>query len=268
MRSLTRKYLFRGKLELETALHIGGGLINLRGTDSPIVKTPTNEPYIPGSSFKGAFRATVEKLIGSIPNDNLWCCYLTEGDCPTAQLKEFSRERERNNWTEVQLAQQLEERLCDSCKLFGSPFSASKIFFSDLDVDEWPEVTQIRDGVVIDRDSERAVDRLKYDYEVVPVESIFNLEIVLENPTDTDLSLTCLGINEFLSGNYIGGLRSRGLGKCRIVGLEGYKLDLTDEDSRVESLQNYLVNTEIEEKMSPIPDVNEFLQDRIQELLK
>jgi len=146
--------------------------------------------------------------------------------------------------------------------------SASKIFFSDLYVDEWLEVTQIRDGVGIDRDSERAVDRLKYDYEVVPVDSVFNLEIVLENPTDTDLSLTCLGINEFVSGNYIGGLRSRGLGKCCIKDLEGYELDLTDEDNRIENLKKYLLNTKIEEKMSKIPDIDTFLQDKIQHLLE
>ena len=74
MREITRKYLFMGKLELKTALHIGGGKINLRGTDSPIVLTPEQEPFIPGSSFKGVFRSTVEKLVNSIPN--LWSCCL------------------------------------------------------------------------------------------------------------------------------------------------------------------------------------------------
>lgn len=267
MRNLTRKYVFKGKLQLKTALHIGGGTINLTKTDSPVVRTPTDEPYIPGSSFKGAFRATVEKLIGAIPNDGLWCCYLVEGDCPTAQMEEFSKERDRKDWNELKLAQVLEERLCDSCKLFGSPFSASRIFFSELYVDDWAEVTEIRDGVVIDRDSERAVDRLKYDYEVVPADSIFDLEIILENPTDIDLSLTCLGISEFVSGNYVGGIRSRGLGKCCIINPEGYELDLTDKENRFENLKKYLINTELEKKMSEISNIDKFLQDRIEELV-
>jgi len=269
MKDLTRKYVFKGELQLKTALHIGGGVINLTGTDSPVVKTPTNEPYIPGSSFKGAFRATVEKLIGAIPNPELWCCYFTEGDCPSVEIhqKKFNEDIKKYKWDEIQIAQQLENRLCSSCKLFGSPFSASKIFFSELYINEWPEVTQIRDGVGIDRDSEKAVDQHKYDYEVVPVGSTFNMEIVLENPTNIDLSLTCLGINEFVSGNYIGGLRSRGLGKCKIKSLEGYELNLTDEDTRIANLKKYLLNTKIEEKMSQISGIDNFLIDRIQELL-
>ena len=39
---------------------------------------------------------------------------------------------------------------------------------------KWPGVTQVRDGVAIDRDSEQAVDGAKYDYEVVSVD--FNIQ--------------------------------------------------------------------------------------------
>src|SRR5207253_2814810 len=66
MYALERRYLFTGRLVLDTGLHVGGGSIGLSPSDSPIVRTPTGAPYIPGSGFKGAFRSTVEKLAGSI----------------------------------------------------------------------------------------------------------------------------------------------------------------------------------------------------------
>ena len=260
MRDMRRKYVFTGKLELKSAMHIGGGDINLRGTDSPVVLTPEGEPFIPGSSFKGVFRSTVEKLVGVIPNQTT--CYLSEGegDCPTASQEKFNNRRRNGNWSEAELVTVLSDELCDTCKLFGSPFSASKIFFSDLYVDEWAEATQVRDGVAIDRDSERAVDGLKYDYEVVSVGSIFKLEIVLEGPSDTDLHLACMGLNEFASGmGGIGGMRSRGLGNCQVIELTGYELDMTDFDQ----LRRYLIGQTLEDKMKKINNMDSFLEDHI-----
>ena len=267
MREMRRKYVFTGKLELKSAMHIGGGRINLRGTDSSIVLTPEGDPFIPGSSFKGVFRSTVEKLVGPIPNQTT--CSLFEGTCPTANQDDFNNRRRNGNWSEAKLANVLDKELCDTCKLFGSPFSASKIFFRDLYVDEWAEATQVRDGVAIDRDSERAVDRLKYDYEVVSVGSTFELEIVLEDPSDTDLRLACVGLNEFVSGmGGVGGMRSRGLGNCRAIELRGYELDLTDAETKYERLSRYLIGKTLEDKMLVIDGMDGFLKERISELLQ
>ena len=229
------------------------------GTDSPVVLTPEGDPFIPGSSFKGAFRSTVEKLVGALSHRTT--CSLFEGTCPTTDQETFNNRRRSENWSEAQLANVLKKELCDTCKLFGSPFSASNIFFSDLYVDEWPETTQVRDGVAIDRDSERAVDRLKYDYEVVSVGSTFKMEIVLEEPTDIDRGLACLGLNEFASGmGGIGGMRSRGLGNCRIIGLTGHELDLTVKGATIERLRRYLIGQTLEEKMTVIENMDEFMK--------
>ena len=262
MREMRRKYVFTGKLKLTSAMHIGGGQINLRGTDSPAVLTPEGEPFIPGSSFKGVFRSTVEKLVGALPNQTT--CSLFEGNCPTVVQDKFNSRRRNGNWSEAKLAGFLDDELCDTCKLFGSPFSASKIFFTDLYVDEWAEATQVRYGVAIDRDSERARDQLLYDYEVVSVGSTFKMEIALEDPSDTDLGLACVGLNEFVSGmGGIGGMRSRGLGNCQLIGLTGYELDLTD----IDQLRCYLGGTTLEEKMTKVDDMYEFLEKHIGVLL-
>ena len=68
-RALRSLYIFQGKLVLQTALHIGGGTTDATTTDSPVVRTPDGMPYIPGSSFKGVFRSTVEKLAATIGLD-------------------------------------------------------------------------------------------------------------------------------------------------------------------------------------------------------
>ena len=286
MLELKTKYLFKGTLELKTALHIGGGKESFMSTDSPVVRTPEGDPFIPGSSFKGAFRSTVEKLAISIPTiktcqlieskaEEDWkgkptkeICKLVESSdvCPTSIPKMFAQWKEDKS--EDVLNKMLKQKLCHTCSLFGSPYSASKIFFHDLKLEEWAGVTQIRDGVGIDRDSERAKDQLKYDFEVVPPTSTFIMEIVLENPSTTDLGLTCLGLNEFLSEmGYIGGMTSRGLGNCKITNLDIYCLDLVNE-GKEERLKNYLLNTQLDKKMEKIPNPAQFIQERIENLFK
>ncbi|RLC20135.1 MAG: CRISPR-associated RAMP protein [Deltaproteobacteria bacterium] len=283
-RGLTSKYLFKGRLKFKTALHVGGGKINVTNTDNPIVRTPEGFPFIPGSSFKGAFRSMVEKLAVSIPG--LRTCQLIEDEesfkgksdeeclriienkdadyCPTAIHKEFAKWKQ--NKTETELITMLEDKLCNTCTLFGSPYMASKITFHDLKIGDWAGVTQIRDGVVIDRDSERAKDRLKYDFEVVPPDAAFDMEIWLENPNPTDMGLTCIGLNEFLSEMaYLGGIKSRGLGNCRIKDLEIYELNL-ETDKKEERLMKYLTHTKPEDKMENISDPSHFIQTQIEAL--
>jgi CRISPR/Cas system CSM-associated protein Csm3 (group 7 of RAMP superfamily) len=113
----------------------------------------------------------------------------------------------------------LERYLCHTCQLFGSPHLAAKTYFDDLRIDPetWFEITEIRDGVGIDRDSERAVPNIKYDYEVVPGQTRFHFGLTVENPTELELGLVAVGLQEFSQGMIrLGGIKSRGLGKCRL----------------------------------------------------
>lgn len=281
-------YLFKGTITLNSALHVGGGTMNTTNTDSTVVRTPEGIPFIPGSSFKGVFRSTVEKLAGVIPN--LEVCSLAGGkDCfhrkfmeKTANgnnrynvLNDQINEKVKNEPPEAGTtrAERHEELLfnavikeiCETCRLFGNGFTASKIFFSDLYLLDWAGVTQVRDGVVIDRDSEKAVEGLKYDFEVVPAGAVFDFEIRLENPRDPeDLGLTCLGLNEFQSGlSGLGGNRSRGLGNCKMHLEQVYSVDLQDG----EQLKRYLLHTELDEKMNKKDDIPGFLQQAITPLI-
>ena len=78
------RYLFEGRLVMQTALHIGGGKFTLSHSDSPVVLTPEEQPFIPGSSFKGALRSAIEKLVPSLPESaGLRSCGLPKKLDPT-----------------------------------------------------------------------------------------------------------------------------------------------------------------------------------------
>ncbi len=263
---LRNRYVFRGNLEMKTALHIGGGRVTLSSSDSPVVLTPDQKPFIPGSSFKGALRSTVEKIVPNLPG--LWTCALIELDedglkeerkqgkeiCSTARQGEITQEKRDHPERAPTIQKQALDGLCSTCRLFGSPFTAARLNVNDLYMpkEEWRGVIQTRDGVAIDRDSEKAKDRLKYDFEVVPASATFDLEIVLENATKQDLQMICVGLSEFVHDfGVIGGKRSRGLGVARLDGLQVFALELfnegvnskaVSEEERKQRLRNYLIN--------------------------
>jgi len=272
MKKFEQRYLFSGKLTLRTGLHIGGGDASLGTTDSPVVRRADGQPFIPGSSFKGSFRSTVEKLAMTVGARS---CGMVEGEgCVGAQgeeQKQFNQRRQTDEWNEANLITVLKTAQCETCWLFGSPYIASRIFFSDLYLAAGEDsIIERRDGVAIDRDSERAVDKLLYNYEVVPATLTFTFEIMLEDPQNNDLSLTCLGLSEFVSGfGGLGGKRSRGLGNCQINELTLHVLDLSVDDAaeRAKRLKKYLLGKTPAEKMTVVSNPVAFLDQQIEALL-
>lgn len=273
-RNFSHRFLFKGQIEMITGLHIGGGRATLSTSDSPVVRTPEGYPFIPGSSFKGAFRSVVEKLSTAV--DGLKSCGMVDDQgCVGVQgeaYKSFNKRRSQERWSDSRLLKELDGKLCDTCLLFGSLFLASKILFDDLYLlDAEDSIVQVRDGVAIDRDSEKAVDRLKYDYEVVPATQVFDLSILLEEPSVIDLGLTCVGLSEYLAGfGQVGGKRSRGLGRCQLTQFRIFELDLKvkDANERGQRLKKYLLGKKPEEKMSELTDREGFIQEKIDDLLK
>lgn len=274
---LRNRYVFDGKLEMMTGLHIGGGKVTLSYTDSPVVLTPEGLPFIPGSSFKGTLRSTIEKMVASLPPDlGLHSCGLPTKEiptetCPTARQKQVAEARRANPNNADKILEDARKQLCQTCQLFGSPFAASRITINDLYLinDEWSGTTQIRDGVAIDRDSETAKSGAKYDFEVVPSTTVFGLHIVIENATEQDLQLISIGLGEFVSGfGGVGGFRSRGLGACILNDLEVRRLELMgiDDTERKRRLQHYLLLRE--RGLTRIENVAAFFEEHINSLFE
>jgi CRISPR-associated RAMP protein (TIGR02581 family) len=280
---LRNRYVFRGNLVMETALHIGGGKATLSSSDSPVVLTPDQKPFIPGSSFKGALRSTVEKIVSNLPG--LWTCSLIELSneelqeereqgrkiCSTARQGEITREKREHPERAATFQKEAIDGLCSTCRLFGSPFTAARLNVNDLYMpkEEWSGVVQTRDGVAIDRDSEKAKDRLKYDFEVVPASTSFFMEIVLENATQQDLQMICAGLSEYEHGfGVIGGKRSRGLGVSRLEGLKVFALELIGDNvdiaMRNQRLRDYLISGQYSDEI----DGPEFLAKHIESIFE
>jgi len=265
---LESRYLIQGVLELDTPLHLGGSEALEATSDQPVVRDHDGNPYIPGSSLKGAFRSTVEKLaatLGMKPDIDVI-------DQSSTFAKAFSRRRNEENWSDEETIKHVQNEWPATAHLFGTPYTAGKIFFTDARlVEHQAYVIQRRDGVGIDRDSERAVDNLLYNYEVVPSSLLFHFELRIENPTEVELGLACLGLSELRSGFFaLGGKRSAGLGRCHLhPETRAFKLDLQLEqpEERLKRLQRYLVETLPENKFDPIGDVDTFVEDSIKRLI-
>jgi CRISPR-associated RAMP protein (TIGR02581 family) len=285
---LRNRYVLKGKLVMQTAFHIGGGRGTLSNSDSPVVLTPEGLPFIPGSSFKGSLRSTIEKLVPNLPeNAGLRTCGLLDMSkdaynqlkkqnlansiCPTIPVRQADITQMRRDYPgeEDAIQEMVFGQLCNTCLLFGSPYAAARISISDLYLidTEWGSVIQRRDGVAIDRDSEKAKDRLKYDFEVVPASTSFNMEIMLENVTPQDLQLISIGMSEFVHGfGVIGGKRSRGLGVCLLEDLKVQGLELVGDgitpQQRNQRLRDYL----LDRKFSREQGGEEFLNEHINKI--
>lgn len=279
---LRNRYVFKGELNMQTGLHIGGGKVTLSGSNSPVILTPDQKPFIPGSSFKGALRSTIEKLVPALPGFST--CALIEWDkdelaaaykqgkehdiCSTARQSDIASHRRNARSVEAQakILQEAVDDRCDTCRLFGSPFAAAHININDLYLADRAlmDIVERRDGVAIDRDTEKARDRLKYDFEVVPASAAFSMEIVLENADAREVQLLCAGLSEYVHGfGVIGGKRSRGLGVAKLEKLTVAVLDLgesTDEATRRERMRDYLLGRTVTERYD---DGEVFLTEKI-----
>lgn len=223
--TFSNRYSFHGVLMMQTGLHVGasGSSLDPVGSDSPIARDAAGRPLIPGSSFKGALRSRLEAMIRGLGSKRLWSCDPLAAPCV--------RQTEINQWkTEADWQDHLTDwllgghntlplGLCSICRLFGSPWMASRVLIKDLillsDNGYWR--VDVRDGVGIDRGTETARQGIKYDFEIVSAGTSFEVRIVVENVEPRELGLLLIGLREFQEGRAdIGGKTSRGLGQASI----------------------------------------------------
>lgn len=234
-----QKVRVTGTLLFDTAFHIGSGKEGDLATDMGVLKDEQDWPVLPGSTLKGNFRATAEKLAGYL---GLKSCMLDTSlsgeDCVGDQeyfkkkkdeFQNIKKEKEKLSW--------LANHTCHVCQLFGSPLQSSRIFFSDGRLIQWQSGFQVRDGVAIDRDSGTARDGLKYDFEVASKDTAFEILIDMENPAPDELALVSAVIAEWQSGFRLGGFTSRGLGRVVLNECKVEQVDYNDP----EQLKDYLL---------------------------
>ena len=265
--ALHRKTRVTAELVFETAWRIGSGREG-ESSDLGVMLNPSGSPVLPGSSLKGRLRSTCETLAHAL---NLKACLLSSeasGVNCTSDVNYYRTVREEYRRASQESVERrlrwIGEHTCDVCKLFGSPVQAGRLRVSDGALKDWASVVQVRDGVVIDRDSQTAVDGLKYDYEVIPSGSRFALCIDLDSPRDQDLALLGAALFEWCSGSSIGGFTSRGLGRFHLREIKASGVDLSDPEQRV----RFLTSTKADDRLSDLGDWESFFGDRIQRRLQ
>ncbi len=161
------------------------------------------EPFIPGTSLKGAFRSRAERIL----RNNGACDIINKKDCIP------------NNKYKPQTGFERYKKSCPICRLFGSNVIKSRITFGDAHVVGDYKVGQ-RTCVAIDRITGASKNKALYSFEYLE-NAIFKEKISLQNfePYQIKLLLELIKVmNEgFLT---LGGLTSKGFGCVKAENLQ------------------------------------------------
>jgi len=201
------------RLVFQTPFNVGSGALADSLAQRPTVKDIRLMPVLPGSSLKGRTRHECERIVRTLTGQPNAVCHgpKAENMCP------LDPER---------MDKPLEERkACPVCQVFGSPWVAGAVRFSDLHwefCEEYagPPGTLIRHGVSIGRRRRVAEEGRLFSTETfAPVrDTTFLGRITGDFPAakdngDEQVGLLVAGLRAITS---MGGGRSRGLGWCRV----------------------------------------------------
>jgi CRISPR-associated protein Csm3 len=204
---LIKKIEFRGKLTLETGLHIGGtnSSMQIGGIDKSVIRNPiTNRPFIPGSSLKGKLRSLLQVSSGELKTlekpmgGNVY--NISTDDKSDADLFGNASGDKRQKPSRL---------IVRDCELINHEELLAKT--------EIP-YTEGKTEVVIDRITSAASPR---QIERVPAGAVFELNLVLniweQDQNETTLLDNLFKALELLKDDYLGGSGSRGYGQVNII---------------------------------------------------
>jgi CRISPR-associated RAMP protein (TIGR02581 family) len=213
-------------------LLIKSGLDTISGPNMTPVLTFRNgrqEIFLPGSSLKGVFRSHVEKIVCSLKPRII--CYPFAGhedrEVDYTQRKKdyldscgdrFNKEARRSDEDRRKLEEQTDyvyQKSCPTCRLFGSTGFIGRIAISDAYLaDDAKGITELRDGVGIDRLTGGASHSAKFELEVVSSGVTFETDIHLRNFEIWQLGMLFVVLQDMADELiHFGSGRSRGLGQ-------------------------------------------------------
>ena len=244
------KYILTGKIVVLNALHIGSGR-EKDDRDAPFISLDDDKNfYIPGSTFRGYLSTKLERFLDSgngfkiksngeeLNEADVKLIFgYTNLDKLETKINDKDNEEDRkikenNRKIQDRIIRKLNAKNLDEVKSL-----AGRIHVSDMPV--LKDVKYLtRDGIKIDRNTGATEKRAKFDYDVVPAGTEFDLNIELENIENYQLDLIGLALNDILkdNGDLFGGKTSRGIGKCRLKDLK--MKYVTSEDK--EKLKKYI----------------------------
>lgn len=194
------KIEIKGKIRLETGMHIGGStqFAAIGAIDSPVVRdTYTDLPMIPGSSLKGKIRTLLAKKYNE---------KLVEPDDDVLKIKRLFGSSKKGDIKS--------SRLIFSDSILSNNEELKEIGVSATEIKTENAINRIT-AVANPRQIERTVRGSEFDFSI-----IYNAE--KEDEIKEDIELIKEGL-KFLEYDYLGGNGSRGYGRVKI---EDLKMDV------------------------------------------
>lgn len=204
--TITGKTVVIAKLELESPLMIGSGQDEF--ADIEVMKDKKGNPFIPATSLTGVLRHYFEENISDKNNPDFECFWGTP--------KKTSKDEE------------------------GKEEFQSSFICRDLHTDD--AKIRIRDGVKIDARTQTALDKAKYDFEIIEKGAKFNLfwEVTLRknNSKETYNRILASLIEALEKGTIpIGAKTNSGFGKCKLTNLQIFDFDFSRKEDVLEWLK-------------------------------
>lgn len=199
IRPMVARWIITGEMILETAAHFGGESESM--ADMMILRDPLDglTPLLPGTSLAGALRSHLADVLGG---------YRSEEHRDVAMLFGASRINDDEGTQSPLIVFDSFGNLC------GKKF-------------------EIRDGVAINPETGTAEKNKKFDIEVLPAGTIFQIKVELivekglQEPKLVALLVKALeGLNGEIS---LGMRRSRGLGSIKVHDWKAIRFDLTSQ---------------------------------------
>jgi len=224
LHKLLRRVEIRGTVVNVEPLHVGAGKASeaFEPTDQVVVKVRKADgseiPVIPGSSWKGAIRTYVTKLMRSVGLNV--CNGLAGNSCLRGEeFKEF--ERRRTGYEDViRAVTNGEIKICLACLIFGSPGFASHARFFDSSTIEGYRLGY-RAMIAIDRRTGAARRGALFTTEYIEPGAKFSFRIELLNMPNYAVGIIAEALLDMNMGLLkIGGLKTRGFGWVRIEDME------------------------------------------------
>ena len=234
------RYRLEGKLVATSPFHLGSGfVVERKGLDNKKTKKPiqvsaiatdhSGHPVIPGSSLKGALRGYLLNVLSTINGNQQ-----KESDGALANdhdydAREFKEKKQKDQIVFMRESASSLERL------FGTPFAEGKIEVWDgecvsaqYSIDDsikdsesppyWnPErFTYVDQSVAINPETNTAIDKNLYSFEIVPPGVTFAINICGQNLSEIEMGMLIFGLEAFKSEIWpltLGAMGGRGFGR-------------------------------------------------------
>jgi CRISPR-associated RAMP protein (TIGR02581 family) len=255
-------------IKLLDPLLIKSGQATVSGVDMAFVRTYRQgkaEPFIPGSSLKGMFRAHAERICRTLKDQSVCLPYVHPSKEEKAKDPESGqagcgfRMEKTPKGKVIKVPSQDAYRLsCPVCKIFGSTSFVGRMAFSDACIKEgttW--ALETRDGIAIDRYTGGVAGGAKYDLEVLS-RGEFTTSFAVRNFERWQLGLLSLVLADLGDGLIrLGSGKSRGLGGIK-VDIDRFEISYYGSNSpaRLSGLWHSATKSE-RESYGLIPDYEE-----------